>query len=87
MRTISDHDAQSDLERVLDSAQEERVVITRNGKPSAVVLGLESYDAEDLNLASSPEFWRMIEHRRQQGSSITLAEARSRLEAKERSRS
>jgi prevent-host-death family protein len=87
MKTISDRDAQSDLERLLDSAQEERIVITRNGRPSAVVLGLESYDAEDLSLAGSPDFWQMIERRRRQGSAISLAEARARLEAKERQES
>lgn len=82
MRTISDMEAQSHLEDVLDSAQEQQVVITRNGKPSAVVLGLESYDAEDLELAGSPEFWRMIGQRRQEGSSISLTEAKARLEAR-----
>ena len=40
------------------------------GKPAAVVLGLESYDAEDLATASSPEFWRMIRQRRRGGSSL-----------------
>ncbi len=84
MKTISDLEAQSDFEGVLDSAQEERVVITRHGKPAAVVLGLESYDAEDLELAGSPDFWRMIDARRREGSAISLAEARDRLEARER---
>ena len=67
MKTISDQEAQGDLQQVLDSAQEERVLITRDGKPTAVVLGLESYAAEDLELAGSQEFWRMIEQRRHQG--------------------
>ena len=83
MKTISDLEAQSDLKGVLDSAQEERIVITRQGKPAAVVLGLESYDAEDLQLAGSPDFWRMIDARRREGSAIPLAEARARLEARE----
>ena len=54
------------------------MVITRQGKPSAVVLGLESYDEEDLRLAISPEFWNMIQVRRQ-GRSIPLAEVKARL--------
>lgn len=83
MKTISDLEAQSDLRRVLDSAQEERVLITRDGKPAAVILGLEPYDAEDLQLAGSADFWRMIEERRREGSGITIAEARARLEARE----
>ncbi len=84
MKTISDREAQGNLQQVLDSAQEERVVITRNGKPAAVVLGLDAYDAEDLQLAGSREFWRMIEQRRNEGSSISLAEAKARLQARER---
>ena len=85
MRTIPDHEAQGDLQQVLDSGQNERVVITRRGKPAAVVLGLESYDEEDLATASSPEFWRMIERRRSAGASISLAEAKARLAVRERS--
>ncbi len=85
MKTISDHEAQGAFQQVLESAQDERVVITRDGKPSAVVLGLEYYDAEDLELASSSEFWQMIEERRRRASSnISIAEARARLEARER---
>ena len=56
MKSISVADARSDFEAVLDSAQAERVVITRRGKPSAVVAGIEGYDEEDLALASSPAF-------------------------------
>ena len=71
MKTISDLEAQGDLKNVLDDAQKERVVITRDGKLTAVVLGLESYNSEDLRLAGSPDFWKMIERRRHQGSSIS----------------
>ena len=84
MKTISDREAQGDLQQVLDSAQQERIVITRDGKPTAVILGLESYDAEDLQLAGSREFWRMIAQRRKEGPAISLAEAKARLEARDR---
>ena len=78
MKSVSDQEAQANFQDVLASAQNERVVITRQGKPSAVVLGLESYDEEDLQLAVSPEFWNMIQLRRQ-GRSIPLAELKARL--------
>ena len=78
MKSVSDQEAQANFEDLLASAQNERVLITRQGKPSAVVLGLESYDDEDLGLAVSPEFWKMIELRRQ-GRSIPLAELKARL--------
>ena len=78
VKSVSDQEAQANFEDLLASAQNERVLITRQGKPSAVVLGLESYDDEDLGLAVSPEFWKMIELRRQ-GRSIPLAELKARL--------
>src|SRR5207248_9797529 len=55
-----------------------RIVITRAGKPSAVLVGIESYDEEDLRLASSPEFWRLIEERRTGGTSVPLSELKDR---------
>jgi PHD/YefM family antitoxin component YafN of YafNO toxin-antitoxin module len=67
------------------TAQQERIVITRAGKPSAVVVGIESYDAEDLQLATSLEFWKMIQERRR-GPEISLSQLKSRLGMKERSR-
>jgi prevent-host-death family protein len=79
MKTISNHEAQVDLDAVLDSAQSERIVVTRNGKPSAVILGLDSYDDEDLQLASSAEFWQLIQERRGEGSSISLSALKARL--------
>jgi prevent-host-death family protein len=78
MKTVAASDVRDGLERVLGSAQKERILLTRGGKPSAVLIGIESYDDEDLQLASSKEFWQMIELRRQ-GQSIPLAELRSRL--------
>jgi prevent-host-death family protein len=79
MKTISNLEAQTDIDAVLDCAQNERVVVTRNGRPSAVILGLESYDDEDLQLASSAEFWRLISERRSRGASISLSELKTRL--------
>jgi prevent-host-death family protein len=83
MKTISNHDAQADIDAVLDSAQNERIIVTRNGRPSAVIVGLESYDEEDLRLASSAQFWRMIQERRSGGTSISLSELKTRLKLNE----
>jgi prevent-host-death family protein len=85
MKSISVADAQSNIEALLQSAQKERIVITRAGKPSAVVVGIECYDAEDLQLATSPDFWKLIQQRRR-GPEISLSELKSRLNLKERSR-
>ncbi len=84
MKSLSVAEVQSNLDTVLDSAQKERIVITRAGKPSVVLVGIEAYDEEDLYLASSPEFWQMIEERRT-GPSVSLSELKARLAAKGRS--
>ena len=81
MKTVSIVEARDDLEAMLNRSQQERVVITRGGRPCALVVGIESYDAEDVALASSPEFWRMIQDRRRKGKSIPLAQVEARLNA------
>jgi prevent-host-death family protein len=50
----------------LDAAQRDRVVVTKDGKPSALIVGIENQDEEDWDLQLSPEFWRMIEERRRE---------------------
>jgi prevent-host-death family protein len=78
MKTIIGNTNDSQLTDVLDSAQAEKVLITRNGRPSAIVIGVEDYDAEDLLLASSTEFWGMIQNRRE-GRLLPLAEVKRQL--------
>jgi prevent-host-death family protein len=79
VKTIPTEKRQSDLDAVLRSVQNERILISRDGKPCAVLVGVEDYDAEDVRLATSPDFWLMIQQRRSQGRSIPLAEVESRL--------
>jgi prevent-host-death family protein len=83
MKTIPAKKLQTDLEAVLQSSQKERILISRDGKPCAVLVGVEDYDAEDLRMATSPDFWRMTRQRRSEGSSIPLAELQSRLAGKD----
>jgi antitoxin (DNA-binding transcriptional repressor) of toxin-antitoxin stability system len=57
---------QADLEACIKDAQHERVVITRNGKPIALIIGVEGMDEEQLQLGSSDKFWTLIAERRAQ---------------------
>jgi prevent-host-death family protein len=84
MKSIAAKELKANLDAVLSSAQGERIVISRNGKPCAVLVGIEDYDAEDLRLASSQDFWQMIRTRRTRGRSIPLSEVESRLESTSR---
>jgi prevent-host-death family protein len=79
MKNVPEIELQKDLDAILTRAQSERVVISRRGKPCAVLVGIEDYDIEDIRLASSEDFWRMIRQRRSSGKSIPLAEVETRL--------
>jgi len=48
------------------NAARDRVVVTRKGKPVALVLGVEGVNEEQLQLGSSKKFWTLIEERRRQ---------------------
>ncbi len=54
------------LDKCIDDAQHERVVITRNGKPIALIVNVEGLEEEELKLGSSDKFWRLITERRAQ---------------------
>jgi prevent-host-death family protein len=79
MNDVPENELQRNLDAILTRAQSERVVISRRGKPCAVLVGIENYDAEDLELARSEDFWRMIRQRRTSGQSVPLAEVDARL--------
>ena len=55
-------DVKAHFSAYLKSSQEGLVVVTRNGKPSAVILGITDEDEiERLSLAYSPKFNRILD--------------------------
>ena len=54
------------LEICIKNARRDRVVVTRKGKPVALVLGVEGLDEEQLQLGSSDKFWKLIAKRRKE---------------------
>ena len=69
---------EANLEECVRQAQGERVVITRNGKPVAVLVGVQGMDLEQIELGQSGEFWKLIQERRRQ-KTISSAELAKRL--------
>ena len=63
---------------LVEDAQQERILLTRNGKPVALVLGLENYDAEDWEYMTSSAFWQMIRERRKEPT-VRLADIKEEL--------
>jgi prevent-host-death family protein len=76
MKVLAMREAKAELSATLDEAQKERVLITRKGKPCAVVIGVEGRDFEDLFLMSNPKFWQMIEASRRNPKTYSLDEVR-----------
>ncbi len=76
MKTISVRDLQRDIKQAVDTAQRDRVIVTRRGQPAAVLLGVEGRDWESVVLETSSEFWKLIEERRTQPTISRLELAR-----------
>ena len=64
MKEISFESFARDPGSFLHAAQAERLLVTHEGKPLVVVVGVENKDREDWDLENSPDFWRLIEQRR-----------------------
>jgi hypothetical protein len=67
------------LDRCVAEAQQERVILTRNGDPIALVVGIAGMDEEQVRLGGSPEFWKLIEESRRQ-KTISREELERRLD-------
>jgi len=55
-----------DLENCIQDSQRESILITRNGKPVALLIGVEGMDREQIELGHSDKFWTLIRQRRGQ---------------------
>ena len=77
MKTISVRDLQQRLRSCVNASQRDRVVVTRHGIPTALIIGVEGSDWDTLALQTNPAFWRMIEKRRTEPT-ISLARMKKR---------
>ena len=77
MKTIPMEEAT--LELCVADAQRERLILTRNGDPIALVVGVAGMDEEQIRLSSSPEFWKLIEESRRR-KTISREELKRRLD-------
>lgn len=66
MKVVPLREAKQQLSGCVAEAQRERVLITKRGRPAALMIGVEGHDLEDVLLMQNPRFWEMIEARRAQ---------------------
>lgn len=78
MKSIKVRDLQKNIRLCLEAAQKEGVVVTRHGKPLALVTGVSGLDWEDLVWATSKKFWKRIQERRAE-KTIPIEELRKRV--------
>ena len=79
MKTINVRDLQKNVRKCMVASQKDRVVITRHGKPAAVLVGVEGRDWEDVLYQTSASFWKMIQRRRKE-KTLSFQEMRSRID-------
>jgi prevent-host-death family protein len=79
VKTITVRELQKSIKEAVDSAQEDRVIVTRRGEPAAVLVGVEGKDWETVVLETSSAFWDLIEKRRRE-STLSAAELEDSLE-------
>ena len=69
---------QTDLKSCVEDSQTERVVLTRDDVPVAILVGIEGLDLEQIQLGVSNQFWELIGERRRQ-KTIGRAELEKRI--------
>ena len=88
MKIVPLAEAKDQLSAYVETAQQERILVTRHGRPAALIIGVQGEDLEDLLTRSDPDFWKMIEARRRSGRKLLSAdEVRRRLGVPKRRRS
>lgn len=78
MKFIKVHEARANLSKVMDLAQEAPVVLTRQGEPTVLLIGVVGLDAEQIALGVDDDLWLEVEQARH-GKYVSAKEARRRL--------
>ena len=69
-------EVRNNFSKYLETAEEEPVFVTKNGKITAVIEHIEDRDIEDYLLERSLRFRKMLDKVRRERDSISLAEYR-----------
>jgi hypothetical protein len=80
MTVISIEQFRQQMDRYLAATAESDVILTQDGKPCVLLRAIHDTGGSDGgNFADSPEFWRMIQQRRQE-TGIPWEEAKKQLD-------
>ena len=79
MKLIGIREARERLSALVARAQRERLVLTRHGKPAALLIGIEGEDLEEVLLKTDGEFWAELVEQRRRNDTVSEAEAMREL--------
>ncbi len=79
MKIFALREAKARLSDCVEASQRDRVLITKHGRPAALVVGVEGEELEDLLTVANPRFWELVESRRKALKTVPLGEVRRRL--------
>lgn len=79
MKVVPLGKVKNELSNYVEKSQRDQVLITRHGRPAAILIGVEGESIEDVLTASDGDFWALIEERRKQSKTISAEEVRRRL--------
>ena len=85
MKVVALREAMQRLSGCVARARGERVLITKQGRPAALMIGVEGHDLEEVLLMQNPRFWKTIEARRTEPT-VGLEEVRKVLQLPARAR-
>lgn len=68
VKTVALRDMKEGLSSYVAQAQKDFVLITKHGRPAAILRGVEGYDLEDIFYMTNRSFWSHIRKRRAQKS-------------------
>lgn len=66
MKTVPLRDMKQELSGYVAKSQKDCILITKHGRPAAVVWGVEGKDMEDIFYMTSRAFWSIIRRRRRE---------------------
>jgi prevent-host-death family protein len=79
MKVVALREAKASLSGYIAKSQQDRVLITKHGRPAALVIGVEGEEMEDLLTMGNPRFWELVESRRRSRKTLDIDEVRRRL--------
>ena len=83
MKRMTIEDLPKNMRQLIAATPREQVLLTKKGKPFAIIRDASKYDEEDIGYMSDPEFWKFIAERRRERGGVPIEQVMARIEREE----